>query len=156
MTETNTSESLDGFTAMLKSALGSRVNQEANGFMELMAVDAVMEFPYAPDSAPKKLVGRNKLERHMAMLGKIVEFEGMTLHQTHETQNPEVVILEFSCRGESLKTGRPYNQDYISVITTHNGNITHYRDYWNPLIALSAIGEADLQMNTVQVKQGEG
>lgn len=152
MTKTNRPEVLDGFTAMLKSALGSRVNQEANDFIELMAIDGVMEFPYAPDSTLKKLVGRDKLERHMAMLSKIVEFEGMILHQTHETQNPEVVILEFSCCGKALKTGRAYNQNYISVITTRGGNIIRYRDYWNPLIALSAIGETDLQMNTRETK----
>ena len=148
MTETNKPKPLEGFTAMLKSALGSRVDQEADGFIELMASDAVMEFPFAPDSAPKKLSGRDELKKQLAMLGKLVDFEDMTLLQTHETQNPEVVILEFSCRGTALKTAKPYNQDYISVITTRDGSIIHYRDYWNPLIALSAIGESDLQMNS--------
>lgn len=152
MTETNKPEALEGFTTMLKSALGSRVNQEANGFIELMDIDAVMEFPYAPDSSLKKLMGRDELEKHMEMLSKIVEFQRMVLHQTHETQTPEVVILEFSCRGAAVKTGLPYNQDYISVITTRSGKIIHYRDYWNPLIALSAIGEADMQTDTKHTK----
>lgn len=151
MTEKNNPGVLEGFTEMLKSALGPRVNQEATSFIGLMAVDSVMEFPYAPDSTLKKIMGRNELEKHMTMLSKIVEFEAMTLHQIHETKNPEVVILEFSCRGTALKNGGPYNQDYISVITTRDGNIVHYRDYWNPLIVLSSIGKADLKINTNEI-----
>nr|WP_244610545.1 hypothetical protein [Microvirga pakistanensis] len=67
----------------------------------------------------------------------------MTEPTVHRTDNPEIIILEFGCIGRGVKTGRPYNQRYISVITVRGGTIIRYVDYWNPLIALEAIGGMD-------------
>jgi ketosteroid isomerase-like protein len=39
-----------------------------------------------------------------------------------------------------VATGAPYNQLYISVVTLRDGRIAHYRDYWNPLVVLTALG----------------
>jgi ketosteroid isomerase-like protein len=50
------------------------------------------------------------------------------------------VIFEFSCSGEGVATGAPYNQLYVSVVTLRDGRIAHYRDYWNPLVVLTALG----------------
>lgn len=52
----------------------------------------------------------------------------------------ETVVFEFSCTGQGVHTGAPYNQDYISVATLQEGRITRYRDYWNPLVVLTALG----------------
>ncbi len=38
-------------------------------------------------------------------------------------------------------TGKPYLQNYISVIETKDGKIVHYKDYWNPLVVLAALGD---------------
>jgi uncharacterized protein len=32
-----------------------------------------------------------------------------------------------------VATGRPYRFSYIAVITTRDGEIVSYRDYWNSL-----------------------
>jgi hypothetical protein len=55
----------------------------------------------------------------------------------------ETVIVEFSCTGEGVETGAPYDQVYISVVTLREGRIAHYRDYWNPLVVLTALGGTD-------------
>ncbi|MGK9462983.1 nuclear transport factor 2 family protein [Streptomyces sp. G6] len=39
-----------------------------------------------------------------------------------------------------MATDTPYQLDYITVLTTHQGLITRYRDYWNPLAAAAAAG----------------
>ena len=53
---------------------------------------------------------------------------------------PDGFVLETSCEGVATHTGKPYNQQYISVITLRDGHIVHYRDYWNPLVVLEAMG----------------
>ncbi|MGA5117291.1 nuclear transport factor 2 family protein [Streptomyces pseudogriseolus] len=58
----------------------------------------------------------------------------------HETVDPTLVIAELRCEGVALKTGRPYNQTYISVVETRDGRIGRYVDYWNPLVAMEALG----------------
>jgi uncharacterized protein len=43
--------------------------------------------------------------------------------------------------GTIKDTGEPYDQSYVVVLTVHEGRITRYRDYWNPLKALQASQE---------------
>jgi ketosteroid isomerase-like protein len=52
----------------------------------------------------------------------------------------DTVVVEFTARGRTVATGAPYRLDYVTVVTTRNGLITHYRDYWNPLAVASAAG----------------
>ena len=52
-------------------------------------------------------------------------------------------VLEFSCKGTSHETGARYDQDYVSVLDLREGLISRYRDYWNPLTVLEAMGGAD-------------
>ncbi len=42
-----------------------------------------------------------------------------------------------------LTTGKPYHQRYISVVQMKDGKIFRFRDYWNPLIVLEAMKEAE-------------
>jgi ketosteroid isomerase-like protein len=108
----------------------------------MMADDAVMEFPYAPPGGVQRLVGRAALTEHLRGFADILAIEQMTEPTVHRTQEPGVVILEFGCIGRGVKTGQPYNQVYISVIKLRDGRIVHYRDYWNPLLVIAAVGGA--------------
>lgn len=40
-------ESIHAFTDMLRTALGDRVNQGGSSFMDLVADDIIMDFPFA-------------------------------------------------------------------------------------------------------------
>ncbi|MDV6290975.1 hypothetical protein R2F25_36220 [Streptomyces sp. UP1A-1] len=58
------------------------------------------------------------------------------------TDQPDTVVVEFTARGRTVATDEPYQLDYITVLTTHQGLITRYRDYWNPLAVASAAEHA--------------
>ena len=150
MEDTNTTAEIGGFSAMLKKALGPLVDQQAKGFVEMMAEDAVMEFPYAPPGVVRKLVGRAALADHLQRIGGMIDFTGFSQPVVHRTENPEIVILEFTCDGTIPATGRPYQQHYISVITLRDGRIIHYLDYWNPLVVLDAMGGTQPQHSSLQ------
>lgn len=112
-------------------------------WVKLFAPDAVLEFPYAPPGVPKKVTGREALVAHMLNFPKIfdVEFVDMTFH---ETVDPSLVIVEFRSKGTALPTGKPYEQTCISVVRTDSdSHITHYLDYWNPLVAIEALTPHD-------------
>ncbi len=72
----------------------------------------------------------------------------MTDVRIHETVDPTLVIAELKSEGVALETGRPYNQTYISVVETVDGKISRYVDYWNPLIAMEALGGSTDDMIT--------
>jgi len=123
---------------MLKAALGDRIDPGAQSFIEMMADDFVMEFPYARPGMPTRVEGRAAVLAHLAKVGGDVSVDSASNLVVHETRDPEVVILEFDGHGRALKTGEPYEQRYISVIRARGGKMVHFKDYWNPIQGLKA------------------
>jgi ketosteroid isomerase-like protein len=130
------------FSRFLKDALQDFLRPDAHTFLEMLAPDAVMEFPYTPPSGIKRLEGRVAIEKYLDSVADMLCIDSMTLQSRYLAQEGETVILEFNCTGSGAQTGKPYNQNYISVIALKDGAISHYRDYWNPLIAIEAMGGA--------------
>ncbi|MEY9894426.1 ketosteroid isomerase-like protein [Catenulispora sp. MAP5-51] len=54
------------------------------------------------------------------------------------TDKPDTVIAEWSVKGHVIPTGNTYNMAYATFVTVRDGQITGYREYWNPL----AFGQA--------------
>jgi ketosteroid isomerase-like protein len=50
------------------------------------------------------------------------------------------VILEYEVHGSSVQTGRPYNNRFVSIVTTKNGKVTWWRDYLDPLAVFESAG----------------
>jgi len=128
------------FSNMLKVALGAKLEKDAQNFLDMVTDDIVMEFPYAPDEAVKCVKGRDKLAAYLTKIGELIQIDVISEPTVHHTLNENIIILEFSCEGKGVNTHKPYNQQYISVITLHQGKIQRYQDYWNPLIAISTLG----------------
>ena len=135
-------DNFQGFSSMLRAALGDKLAPEASSFAEMMAVDGVIEFPYAPPGLPRRLEGRAAVKAHLERLVGLIDIERMVGLVIYRAGGPNVLILEFGCEGRAVANDKPYNQRYISVITLKNGLISHYADYWNPLIVLDAMGPA--------------
>lgn len=137
---TKPASELDTFDALLKSALQDQLDPRCDSFPEMLASDGVMEFPYAPPGAIQKLIGREAVVDYLRAFSCLLELHTLSLQQVYRTDRPDVTIVEFRCEGRGINTGRPYSQRYISVITTNNGFISRYVDYWNPLTVLEAVG----------------
>lgn len=133
-------DKFDSFSDLLRGALGQRL-APADDMLGLFAEDVIFEFPFAPEGLPQRLNSRAALAGHMAKLGPLISFGAFVLKSVYPSD--ETVTFEFSCTGQGQQTGKPYDQDYVSVVTLGDGRITHYRDYWNPLVVLSALGGAD-------------
>ncbi|MBX9608612.1 MAG: nuclear transport factor 2 family protein [Gammaproteobacteria bacterium] len=135
---------------MLRDVLGNVLAPEATRFVDMMAEDGVMEFPFAPTGLTSRLDGRATVAAHLASLDGLVAFHAMPVRAVHRTTDPAVTIIEFDGTGRGLATERPYEQAYISVITVRQGRIALYRDYWNPLVILDAMGGDALQASFAQ------
>ncbi|MFI6245994.1 nuclear transport factor 2 family protein [Streptomyces sp. NPDC051016] len=108
-------------------------------WVKLFAPDGVLEFPYAPAGVPRRLTGRDALLAHMRTFPETfdVDFVDLVFHQAVD---PGLVIAEFRATGTARPTGKPYEQTCVSVVRTDaDGLITHYSDYWNPLVAVEAL-----------------
>ncbi|WP_416985544.1 nuclear transport factor 2 family protein [Streptomyces sp. T028] len=113
-------------------------------WVKLFAPDGVIEFPYAPAGVPRQVKGHDALLAHMSNFPETFDVEFIDL-VFHETVDPNLAIAEFRSTGTALPTGKPYEQECISVVRTdENGLITHYLDYWNPLLAIEALTPDDV------------
>ena len=130
-------QTMDMFAALLQSSMGDRLAPGANSFLDMLAEDAVMEFPFAPPGLPKRLDGKPAIGKYLEGLGEMIRVESFSSPVIHRTLSG--FILEFTCSGIGTRTGHAYNQGYVSVITLRDGKISHYRDYWNPLNVLGAM-----------------
>lgn len=108
---------------------------DADNQAELFAEDAVWEFPFAPEGAPRSIEGREKI-RAVAKMG-MERSNQSGRHLTgyhsvvvHETSDPRVIIVEFELHGKIATLDQVYKIPYIQVISVHNGLITSLRDYF--------------------------
>lgn len=132
-------DDIGSFSDLLRKSLGDTLDTKADSFMEMVADDVVMEFPYAPPGMVTRLDGKAALTQHLKNLGGMLAFDRMSEPVVNPSIDPDVFVLEFTGHGKGVETGEPYDQQYISVIRLRHGKIVHYRDYWNPLVALRAL-----------------
>lgn len=140
------SETKPTFVSVLKDALGERIDPSAANFIEMMAEDFVMEFPYARPGMQAKIEGRSAVVAYLMTVAGSVSVDTVENVVVHQTADPEVVIVEFEAHGRALKVDEPYRQRYISVIRARGGRMIHYKDYWDPLQGLKAqVGAAAVE-----------
>ena len=130
---------VESFPAMLRRVLGHRLKPDAETFPDMFAVDGVLEYPYAPPGLSTPINGRDAIVANFQKLRKVLRIDGVADVSEIGTIDPNVVVLEFSGRGEGLISKEAYDQRYIVVIRLRDGSISHYKDYWNPIALLRAV-----------------
>lgn len=129
----------------LLDALEALTRSDVAPWPALFTEDGVQEFPYSPEGYPKRLEGRTAIADYLADYPEKFQLDRIVQPVFHLSTG--VLVLEFGVEGKGVPTGKPYNQRYISVIEHHDGLITRYVDYWNPLVVMEALGEADARQH---------
>ncbi len=141
-------EQFSSLSAILKEGLGDALSQSADTLLDMVTDDILFEFPYGLPDGIRRIEGKAALARYLPKVGKLFTIESMSLMRAILSGDRRHAVLEFSARAHANASGARYDQDYVSVIDLRDGRISRYRDYWNPLIVLSAAGDAD-QVNAV-------
>jgi len=108
-------------------------------WIELWADDGVCEFPFASLGRPRLLQGKEQILAYMTAYPSRIFIEGVDKLRVHPALNPNVVVVEMTIKGRAVETDKPYNQQYVIVAETRDGKLTHYREYWNPLVLDEAL-----------------
>ena len=132
------------FDAKLRNFLTHLVSSKHHGLLEMLTEDAVMEFPYHLPTTPTQLVGKSEIAKFFAGFADFLTLDEIRFVAAHQTDDPSVAILEYEGAGRATQTGKPYQQQYITVLTFRDGKIAHWKDYWNPVNVLNATGQSDL------------
>jgi uncharacterized protein len=119
------------------------LEKDMPGWIDLWAEDGVFEFPFAPPGFPRRLEGKAAIRDYIKDYPNHIDLAAFHDVHVHQTIDPDVLIVEMRAEGRIVATGKPYAMSYIYVLTIRNGKIAGYRDYWNPLVALEALGGAE-------------
>lgn len=122
-------------------ALDALKEGDVKPWSEMFCDDGVMEFPYAPPGFPAILDGKLAIEEYMLSYPEHIIVK--SIHPGSVCHSEDGIIVEFSSNSVAVATGKNFTMKYISVIELHKDKIKRYRDYWNPLVALQAMGGVD-------------
>lgn len=109
------------------------IGTHIEAWSELLAEDAVVEFPYASAlGAPSRFLGKPAIYNHMKNATAQLQNWVFTDIRQYQTSIPTVLLAEFHGEAVFVATGQLYQQDYVARLETKDGKIIHYREYWNP------------------------
>jgi uncharacterized protein len=114
-----------------------------DAWAQLWAEDGLLEFPYAPEGKPSTYQGRAAILAYMKAAAGGFTINSVEGHKVHTMTDPTVACVELSIAGTMSGSGAPYNQRYVIIFETVDGQIKHYREYWNPLVVMKAYGGLD-------------
>jgi ketosteroid isomerase-like protein len=103
---------------------------------ELLAEDVVVETPFSPP-------GMRRHESREAWLAFYrtralpIRFEQFRELTTHQTDDPEVIIVEYELTGTVTTTGLRASAAFIGLLRVRDGLIKHWREYQD-VLAISA------------------
>jgi ketosteroid isomerase-like protein len=115
------------------------VEKRWDDWIELWAEDGELSFPFAPLGRQSTYRGRPEIVGYMREVGRVV-VDSLDTFQLHAMQDPRAAVIEFAVRGHAPETGLPFNQTYVIFVQTKDDKIWRYREYWNPLVAIDALG----------------
>jgi ketosteroid isomerase-like protein len=124
---------------LLQHYTQSLKEKDLDSWMSLLDDNFVMEFPFAPQGRPHRVEGKAALRTYMEG-AKDLEVLSFSQQQIHLTLNPEIIVVEITCEGRVLTTGRAFNSKYVWIMRIKDGKLIYQRDYWNPLVLLEARG----------------
>jgi ketosteroid isomerase-like protein len=130
-----------GPRAVLERWRRAAISQSADGMRRVYAVDAVHEFPFTRPGVPARLEGRDEIVNWIAAAWQVspLKYERYRTLAIHDTTDPDTIIVEQEALGISATTGE-FALPNIVVLTVHNGQVAHLRDYVNILAAAAAMG----------------
>lgn len=139
-----TQETGKGLTAaqLLKRSLDTFLAKDIKGWAELCDENVVVEFPFAPDVATRKLVGRAAIYEYLKNYPSVIDVQRTPTLKINSTDDPNMAIAEWSVSGRVISNGNPYEMSYATFVTVKNGLIVNYREYWDPMVFMAALSGA--------------
>jgi ketosteroid isomerase-like protein len=118
---------------VFQRAVGLMQAGEIDAWLDLCHDEIVMEFPFAPAPAPRRIDGKEALGTHLrgraARRLTAPKVESVVVHECHD---PATVVAELTIRGEGGT-----DRAAIAVVEVRDGLMSLYRDYYNPMDLVS-------------------
>ena len=128
---------LDPFFAIVGQGLAGLV--DGDHYFDTIAPNAVFEFRYRFPGYPTTVVGREAVMALYSGYGANMTLHGADALVVNVSRTEGVVILEYDVQGAAVRTGKPYDNRFVSVVTIEHRKIVGWRDYMDSLAAMTAL-----------------
>ncbi|MEW2394548.1 nuclear transport factor 2 family protein [Streptomyces sp. NPDC046862] len=126
------------FFRVIKEGLDGLVDGE--DYYDLLAEDVVFEYVITVPGYPRRVEGRQGIIDLYSDYGDYMKLRSADNLRVHRAPETSVVVLEYEVHGTSVRTGRPYDNRFVSVVTIEDRKVTHWRDYLDPIAVFDAQG----------------
>ena len=127
---------------LFHNSLDKFLAKDMKGWTDLCDEGVVAEFPFAPEGSPSRIEGRAALYEYLKNYPGFIDVQKIPTVKTYATDDKNVVVAEWSVSGKVISNGNPYDMSYATFVTYRDGLVVNYREYWNPLAFLTAMGNS--------------
>ncbi|MEW9530841.1 nuclear transport factor 2 family protein [Microbispora sp. NPDC049125] len=103
----------------------------------MLADDGVVETPFAPPGAPRRIQGREAFAAwavpQREALGGRIRFTAVRDVVVHQTADPQVAVIEYEVEGVREADGMRAAAPFAVVVRVRDGRVALWREYQNPL-----------------------
>ena len=112
------------------------VRGDADGFADLFAPDAVIEFCFhGPPGTPVRIEGREAIHEYSRqMMASLLRIDDLEVTELYQTKDPAVVVAEMRAKATVIATGRSITAESIQVLRIQDGRIVLFRDFADPRV----------------------
>ncbi|HEX3792924.1 MAG TPA: nuclear transport factor 2 family protein [Acidimicrobiales bacterium] len=129
------------FFQVIRRGLEGLVDGE--DYFDLLADNVVFEYVISVPDYPRRVEGRRSIIDLYGGYDDYMKIHNANNLHVYRDLEASVVILEYEVHGESVQTGRPYNNHFVSIITVKDHKVARWRDYLDPIEIFEATGWPD-------------
>ncbi len=126
-------------TELFRRFIDKFLAKDMKGWSEFCADDVVAEFPFSPEGTQKRFEGKEAFYAYLKDYPSFIDVKSLPTLKVYRTDDPNFAIAEWSASGEVIASGNPYEMSYATFITSRDGLIVNYREYWNPQVFMKAM-----------------
>lgn len=119
---------------------GLRGLAAGDDFFDLLAEDVVFEYVISVPGYPRRVEGRRDVLDLYGGYDSYMTVRSADNLRVYRDPAASVAVLEYEVHGQSVQTGRPYDNRFVSIVTVDDGKVTWWRDYLDPVAVFDASG----------------
>ena len=113
---------------------------EGEDYFDLLADDVVFEYVISVPGYPQRVEGRQNVIDLYFDYDSFMTVRSADNLRVYRDPAASVAVLEYEVHGESVQTGRTYDNRFVSIVTIKDGKVTRWRDYLDPVAVFDAAG----------------
>jgi uncharacterized protein len=113
---------------------------DGEDYFDLLADDVVFEYVISVPGYPRRVKGRQAIIDLYSDYDSYMTVRSADHLHVYRDVEASVAVLEYEVHGESAQTGRPYNNHFVSIVTTRDGKVVRWRDYLDPVAIFDSAG----------------